>query len=60
MLLAKKMKSAGLRRDLPEVIKEESQLLRQVWISDDFQRRAKQLYANGDMLLSWMKPPIQS
>jgi hypothetical protein len=52
MLLAKKMKSAGLRRDLPEVIKEESQLLRQVWISDDFQRRAKQLYANGDMLLS--------
>ncbi|XP_046635536.1 uncharacterized protein LOC124314395 isoform X5 [Daphnia pulicaria] len=51
-LAGKRMSQSSLRRDLPDVLKEESQLLRQTWISDDFQRRAKQLYANGDLLSS--------
>lgn len=44
------MSRAALRRDLPAVLKEESQLLRQSWISEDFQRRAKQLFDSGDLL----------
>ncbi|XP_046439540.1 uncharacterized protein LOC124190745 isoform X2 [Daphnia pulex] len=48
----KRMSQSSLRRDLPDVLKKESQLLRRTWISDDFQRRAKQLYANGDLLSS--------
>ncbi|XP_046635526.1 uncharacterized protein LOC124314395 isoform X4 [Daphnia pulicaria] len=51
-MAGKRMRQSSLRRDLPDVLKEESQLLRQTWISDDFQRRAKQLYANGDLLSS--------
>lgn len=46
----KRMSRAALRRDLPAVLKEESQLLRQSWISEDFQRRAKQLFDSGDLL----------
>lgn len=41
---------ASLRRDLPNVLKEETTRLRESWISDEFQRRARSMIASGDLL----------
>jgi len=41
---------ASLRRKLANVLKEETTLLRQTWIHDEFQRRAKAVLDTGELL----------
>lgn len=49
----KKNARASLRRKLPAVLKEECELLQESWLTDRFQKRARQLFDSGKLLLIW-------
>lgn len=48
----KKQMRAPFRRKLPAALKQESELLRESWTSDEFQSRAARILANRELLLA--------